>query len=464
MPFDREVLARLPLAEAVLALGAYLWPDAALEDFYCNHRGDSYCRLIDFPTLVGLIRDALIHHGGSLAAAIDRRAETVVLPASRQAFYAKLRRIPIALSVAWLAESTRRLAPIRPAAPAVVRPRSLDGLAVRVVDGKALKRVPKRLLPARGAAGKLLGGKVLGCWDPRTELVVALAAAADGEANECTLVPELLRQARALPADGRRLWVADRQFGDLTQTARFAEGGDAFLVRRNAKTSFTPDPNAPERVGRDHAGRVVRDRRGTLGTGATARYVRQITLERPGDPVVLVTDLLDEAAFPAADLLALYRHRWGIERVYQRIVEVFGLARFIGSSPEATVFQAAYSLMLSNLIEVIRAAATEAMPEAGPSGGVSAEKLFEGIRDELTTLHRLVAAPTVASLVAQAAGAEAMRARLSELLVGAWRERYRKSAPARGRGHPEKARQSGAHTSVFRLQQSHRQRVTTSKT
>ena len=215
-PFDREVLARLPLAEAVLALAAYLWPDEDLEDFYRDHRGDTYRRLIGFPTFVGLIRDALLHHGGSLAAALDRRAEAAAPPASRQAFYAKLRRVPIGLSVAWLAESARRLAPIRPAAPAAELPRSLDGLAIRVVDGKALKRAPKRLLPARGAAGKLLGGKLLGCWDPRTELVVALAADADGEANECMLVPELLRQARALPADGRRLWVADRQFGDLS--------------------------------------------------------------------------------------------------------------------------------------------------------------------------------------------------------------------------------------------------------
>ena len=179
---------------------------------------------------------------------------------------------------------------------------------------------------------------------------------------------------------------------------------------------------------------------------------------------MLVTDLLDEAAYPAADLLiGLYLHRWGIERVYQRVVEVFGLARFIGSSPEATVLQAAYCLALSNLVEVVRAAAAEAMPEAGPAGGVSAEKLFEGIREELTALHRLAAAAAVARLVERPDGAGAMRARLHELLGGAWRERYRKSAPPRGRGHPERARRSGAHTSVFLLQQGHR-RAANSKT
>lgn len=458
LPFDREVLGRLPLAEAVLTLAAYLWPDEALEDFYRDHRAGSYCRLIDFPTFVGLIRDALLHHGGSLAAALDRRAEVRALPASRQAFYAKLRRVPITLSLAWLAESTRRLAPIRPAAPAADLPRSLDGLAIRVVDGKALKRVPKRLLPARGTAGKLLGGKLLGCWDPRTELVVAIAAAPDGEANECALVPELLRRVRALPAAGRRLWVADRQFGDLVQTGRFADGGDAFLVRRNAKTGFAPDPGSPERLGRDAAGRVIRDRRGTLGTGPGARRVRQITLERPGDPVVLVTDLLDEAAYPAEDLLALYLHRWGIERVYQRVTEVFGLIRFIGSTPEATVFQAAYCLMLSNVVEVVRAVMAEAAVEAADVGAVSAAKLFEGIREELAALHRLVAAERVAGLVQRPTDAPAARRRLEELLSAAWRERYRKAARPRHRPHPDRPKQSGAHTSVFRLQKLYQQR------
>jgi hypothetical protein len=457
LPFDREVLSRLPLAEAVLTLAAYLWPDETLEDFYRDHRAGSYCRLIDFPTFVGMIRDAVLDHGGSLAAALDRRAETHVLPASRQAFYAKLRRVPVALSLAWLAESTRRLAPIRPRTPAVTLPRSLDGLALHVIDGKALKRVPKRLLPARGAAGKLFGGKLLGCWDPRTELVVALAATPDGEANECILVPELLRQVRAQPVAGRRLWVADRQFGDLVQTGRFAVGGDAFLVRRNAKTSFTPDPESPERLDRDAAGRTIRQASGTLGTGPEARQVRQITLERPGDPVVLVTDLLDVAAYPAEDLLALYLHRWGIERVYQRVTEVFGLIRFIGSTPEATVFQAAYCLMLSNFVEVVRAVTAQAAVEAADVGAVSAAKLFEGIREELAALHRLIAAERVAERVERPTDAAATRRRLEELLSRAWRERYRKAARPQHRPHPDRPKQSGAHTSVFRLRKLHQQ-------
>jgi hypothetical protein len=47
------------------------------------------------------------------------------------------------------------------------------------------------------------------------------------------------------------------------------------------------------------------------------RYVRRITLERPGaEAVVLVTDLLDGAKYPAADLLAVYLCRWGIDTAH----------------------------------------------------------------------------------------------------------------------------------------------------
>lgn len=114
-PFDREVLSRLPLSEAVLTLAAYLRPEEALKDFYREHRAGSYTRLISFATFVGLIGDALLRHDGSLAAAIDRRDEAAVLPASRQAVYAKLRRVPPSLSVAW-SRSGRR--PRRTGCPA----------------------------------------------------------------------------------------------------------------------------------------------------------------------------------------------------------------------------------------------------------------------------------------------------------------------------------------------------------
>jgi len=53
--------------------------------------------------------------------------------------------------------------------------------------------------------------------------------------------------------------------------------------------------------------------------------------------------------------LQLWRHRdCAIERLFQRVTEVFDLRHLIGSTPQATVFQAAFCLLLSNVIQTVR--------------------------------------------------------------------------------------------------------------
>ena len=121
-------------------------------------------------------------------------------------------------------------------------------------------------------------------------------------------------------------------------------GGPRFPSRRTA------------RPGPDHRGRTYREEWGWLGGPANPhrRYVRRITLERAGEePVLVVTSLLDAAEYPASDLLELYALRWGIERVFQQVTEVFGLAKLIGGTPQATVFPFAFCLLLYNMTHVI---------------------------------------------------------------------------------------------------------------
>src|SRR5207302_4176591 len=125
----------------------------------------------------------------------------------------------------------------------------------------------------------------------------------------------ILAQVRArLP--GPRLWVKDRLFGDLVQPQRLREGSDHFLIRYHAIVRFHPDPARLAQRGTDAQGRAYEPEWGWLGSANDRRrqYVRRIRLSRPGEEdVCLVTDLLDATAFPATDLLTVYRQRWGIE-------------------------------------------------------------------------------------------------------------------------------------------------------
>ena len=155
---------------------------------------------------------------------------------------------PLSLAEAFLADLTARLRPLFPAGLyRTALPDSLAGLAVVVLDGKKIKKAAKRLLATRGRPGKLYGGKVLAAYLPAEGLVVALAADPDGEANDIRLVPRVLPVARAAVA-GPRLWVADRQFGDLDQPGRCGADGDHFLIRYSTVTSFHPDPARPDSV------------------------------------------------------------------------------------------------------------------------------------------------------------------------------------------------------------------------
>jgi hypothetical protein len=82
----------------------------------------------------------------------------------------------------------------------------------------------------------------------RSGMVVAMATRAEGETNEATRVPALFPQGRE-QVGGSYLWVADRQFCALTQSAAFAIGGDHCLVRSHPQTPFSPDAARPAQRG-----------------------------------------------------------------------------------------------------------------------------------------------------------------------------------------------------------------------
>src|SRR6266508_4326356 len=313
--FAREVLGRLPLAEAVLTLWRWVADEFFLHSLFARHREAGYEKVLSFAVGVQLVVDALLEHRGSGRQSFTRARERGELAASVQAVYQKLGRVPLGLSEAWLAESTERVRSIySPGATRAVPP-SVQEFRVFVVDGKAIKRVAKRLKPLRGRKGGVLGGKALVALELASGLAVAMATDLDGETNEAKLVPALLPQVRRRVA-GPRLWVADSQCCDLTQPAAFATDTDHFLVRYHPKTPFCPDPTRPAHQGIDPQGRAWVEDWGWLGCerAKPRRFVRRITLYRPGEEMLIViTDLLDVEQYPANDLLALYLARWGIE-------------------------------------------------------------------------------------------------------------------------------------------------------
>ncbi len=444
-----EVMARMPLAEAVLTIWRWIADEEHLKSLFDRHRGQTYERSLSFPLLVQLIADAIVKHGGSGRRSFERAKEAGALTVSVQAAYGKLRRIPIPLSMGFLAECTDRLRDLFPEAATHPLPPSLNEFQVVVLDGKAIKRVAKRLKPLRGVSGGVLGGRALVAMSFNNGLALGMHAHQDGHANDVRFVPDLLPVVRQR-ISGPRLWMGDRAFCNLAQVVLFSEGDDHFLVRLRKNVHFDPDASRPAQTGRDAAGRKFVETWGWLGNPDDPRrvYVRHVALERPEEEtIILITDLLDGQKYPASDLLQLYKSRWGIERMFQQVTEVFGLQALIGGTPEATVFQFAFCLLLYNIIQVVRgyvAAAQKRPPET-----ISSEKLFYDAERELSALSVLVSPAETINCLAHHDTGQDVRKHLHRLLDSLWTNRWIRSPPQRRRPAPRASART--HSSVYRI-------------
>jgi hypothetical protein len=466
-----ETLARLPLAQAVFELFSYVLDEQGLGELFERHRGRCYERELTFAAVVYLLRDALLSHEGSGLASFEAAAEAEALPVAIKNAYEKLGRLPLGLSMALLRHASERLSGLMPLSPGRPDPlaASLSALEVVAFDGKKIKRAAKRLKALRGLPGKMLGGKLLAAMHVRQGLALAIEADPDGERNDVPLVPGLVRQVRGmLAASGRPiLWMGDRQFGsNLDLPALLSEGDDQFLLRCTTALTFHPDQARAAQEGVDERGRRWVQRWGWVGSAKDKRrrYVRQIILYRPqetGDDVILATSLLDEQAYPAEDLLGAYLLRWEIECMFQQVTEVFDLRKLIGSTPKAMVFQSAFCFVLYNLIQVIRSyVAAGAGREAEE---VSAEKLFDGTRRQLSAWAELGEPAHARQYVPPAPTPAVLDQRLRNLLAGgrAWRRRWLKSKPKKPQPPRAKAKVAighGGHTSVWRVLQEHKQK------
>jgi hypothetical protein len=450
--FARQVFDELPLAQASLALFAYGIPNSFLADLFQRHRGRCYEDVVTFAQLVAWIFDALIEHKGSGRQAHIRRHRQLD-DACNEAFYGKLRRVPSRLSEAFIRDVTDRFTTLFPKVVAHRIATSFDRFEVIILDGKSLKKVAKRLLETRGTPGKLLGGKLLVAYRPRDGLVLDMASDLDGETNEAKLIPDLMPRLHARGGLAK-LVVGDRLFCSLKHFAEFTKENGHFVVRHARTLSFEPDPNRPSVTTKDPSNRAVVEQWGWAGKPKEKlrRYVRRITVERSTDEAItILTDLLEPDVHPAADLLDLYKVRWSIEGTFQKVTEIFGLGRFIGSTPEATVFQASMCFVLANVVQVLQGYVVT--KQKLTIEDLSTEQFCKDWHRQLVALKELVEVPTIVLLIPTDLTAESVRELLDRLLGKMWKPGWDKTRNKSPRTRRHAAKQKGAHTSVQRRRQ-----------
>jgi hypothetical protein len=456
--FARQIFDNLPLAQASLALFAYGVPDSFLADLFKRHRGRCYEDVITFAQLVAWIFDALIEHKGSGRQALIRRQRQRD-DACNEAFYGKLRRTPTRLSEAFIRDVTDRLTALFPKVVAHRIPSSLDRFDVMILDGKSLKKVAKRLLETRGTPGKLLGGKLLVAYRPRDGLVLDMASDLDGETNEAKLIPNLMPRLHARPGLAK-LVVGDRLFCSLKHFAEFTKENGHFVTRHTRTLSFESDPDRPAVTTKDASNRTVVEQWGWAGKPKEKlrRYVRRITVERQTEEAItILTDLIEPDVHPAADLLDLYKIRWSIESTFQKVTEIFALGRFIGSTPEATVFQASMCFVLANVVQVLQGYVVA--KQKLTIEDLSTEQFCKDWHRQLVALKELVSVPEIVSLMPTDLTVESVGRLLDQLLGKMWKPGWDKTRNKTPRTHRHAAKQKGAHTSVQRRRQAKKSNI-----
>ena len=450
------VAAKLPLAAAALQLLKFSLNDEFLAEVFQQNRGRAFERDLKFPVFVHVMSDAILGNHGSAHRAFQHAREQGILDTTVKAMYDRLATVPVKVSTGLFAAAAARLnevnpTPIDDSLPASIiadfRPVPLDGKATKYVNG--------RLKILRGLKGKVSGNKLLVAQDLITGQAIAIEANVDGESSETPLVPGLVAQVRARPADLPNLFTADRNFCDFKVLQLFAKKNDGFLVRMHMKCKFHPDPSVKARTGKDDADRDYREDWGWLGnaTNPDRVRVRRITVDRAsGGPFILVTSLFDADRHSAFDLLALYRRRWGIETMFQQVVQTFDLRNLIGSTPEATIFQAVFCMLLYNITILIRGYVAEGADIK--SSEVSTKMLQMDMVEEMTAWMKLIGPDATPEVLERTtfANAEAFRRHLRRTLKHVFTPRLKKSKTTkRPPKKPPRAMLKGGHCSVDRI-------------
>lgn len=340
------VMARLALQRAI----------APQCEVFAEHRQRQYPRELLFSTVVELMTLVSLGLSPSLHAAAT---QTKPLPVSLAALYEKVNRTEPAILRALVQGSAQRLGPVLAALPC--QP-SLPGWRVRVLDGNHLPASEKRLAALREQRGAALPGHALVVYEPDLGLVTDLVAIEDAHAQERSAMAPLIECAGA-----GELWLADRNFCTGTILQGWHQAQACFIVREHGRNSPALASSGPWVDGARIETGQVREQRIDLKAGFVWRRI-ELTLDKPtdaGDTVILLWSNLP-AAVGAHEIARLYRKRWRIEGMFQRLESVLhSEIRTLGHPRAAllgfTVAVLAYNVLatLKRSVEAAHAAADE---------------------------------------------------------------------------------------------------------
>lgn len=338
------LMARLALQRALEPA----WIDALFE----QHRQSQYTGELLFSTTVDLMSVVAVGMRPSVHAAFQAAPN---IPVSVQAVYDKIKRTSPGLVRALVRGSAERLSAVAESMLPVPPP-TVKGYRVRIIDGNHLPASEKRLKPLRAFRGAALPGQSLVVYDPATEIVVDMLPCEDGHANERRLMAPLLACAQA-----GELWIGDRNFSTRHILAGWHARGCGFIVREHGCSPHPLDTGPLRHSGRVETG-LLYEQAVTIdsATGQTIALRRiELHLDTPtedGDTVIRLLTNLSRSAFSAGKIAHLYRRRWQIETMFQRLESVLHSEVTSLGHPRAALLAFGVAILAWNVLAVLQLA------------------------------------------------------------------------------------------------------------
>jgi IS4 transposase len=339
------VMAQLGLERALDAK----WIDELFE----KESQTQYTRELLFSTVVQVT--SLVSMG--LRPSVYAAAKSVELPVSFQALYDKLKGTETQVVRKLVSGSAARLTPLvqeltRKQAPMAA------GYRLRIVDGNHLPCSEKRLKVLKKVRGAALPGQSLVVYDPDLDTAVDILPWEDAHSQERMLMNALLSSAQ--PGD---LWIADRNFSTRTIVCGLIGRGAHFLIREHGASPNPTVVSKLKRIGRVETGilyeqsvSIIEEQNEQQVTHVLRRL--ELHLDEPSEDGVQVIRLLSNAedSFEAKALAELYRRRWRIENLFQRLESVLNSEVRTLGAPRAALLAFGVALLAYNVLTLLKTA------------------------------------------------------------------------------------------------------------
>jgi IS4 transposase len=339
------VMAHLGLVQA-------LQPEWVNEVFE-KHSDGQYTRELLFSTTVEVM--ALVSLGLSPSVHAAAKSLGEQLTVSLTSLYNKINGVHTAVARALVGGSAERFVPVMEE----LKPkgyRSVKGLRLRIVDGNHLAASEKRLKPLRKYRGAALPGQALVVYDPDLQLMLDVLPWEDAHAQERLIMQSLLPRATK-----GELWIADRNFCCAPIILGFIEREAYFLVREHA---INPNPKVESKLrslGRVETGRLYEQAVSIKDEDGVVHRFRRIELHldketEDGDTILRLLTNVPASKLSAKKLAELYRRRWRIEAMFQRLEDVLQSEVKTLGQPRAALFAFGVAALAYNVLSLLMAA------------------------------------------------------------------------------------------------------------